>query len=62
MDSFISLVLSTFVLQLANAGVPPDVVGAFVDYDDMGAIATDGSFIYQGASGGESPYVGKYLS
>ena len=49
-------------MQLANPGVPPDIVGAFVDYDDIGAIAKDGSFVYQGASVGENPYVGMYTS
>jgi len=49
-------------LQLANSGPPPDVVGVWVDDSDVGAIATDGSFIYQSATIGQAPYIGRYLS
>ena len=49
-------------LQLASSGPPPDVVGVWVDDSDVGAIATDGSFIYQSATIGQAPYIGRYLS
>ena len=54
---------NTVFAQLANAGVPPDLVGAFVSDTDMGSIGIDGSFIYQDAgSDGGGAYTGRYLS
>lgn len=62
--------LATVVLQLATPGTPPDVVGSFVDILNVGAanilnvgaIAADGSIVYQYAVVGETPLVGRYLS
>ncbi|KAL0030290.1 hypothetical protein WJX77_007668 [Trebouxia sp. C0004] len=57
-----TLGLSAALVQLANSGPPPDVVGVWVDDSDVGAIAMDGSFIYQSATIGQAPYIGRYLS
>ena len=44
-------------LQLAKSGPPPDVVGVWVGDSDVGAIATDGSFIYKSATLGQASYI-----
>ena len=55
--------LSTTGLQFANAGVPPDLVGAFVGNSSVASIGIDGSFIYQDSgSDGGTAYTGRYLS
>lgn len=53
-------------MQLAHPGPAPDCVGVFVGDLDVGAIAADAAFVYQGASNaksiGDSIYTGRYLS
>ena len=50
------------VMQFANSGPPPDVVGAYNSDDFVASIAADGFFVAQGSDSASDAFVGKYFS